>query len=496
MKRYSLFTITIVFFISTSFLCLTDNKGSSYADFSKVSKKIRKAYLNGMTFIPMGSYTAHVERGFRATEKDTTLLLQQSNVKRQISLQAFYLNNHEVTNKEYRAFIRWSKNKMAHEFYIEKDAKYRNANGDYNQDIPIDWNDSLLQKALFKEDMLGYYHNPTFNHDSLMYTVTINGKPVQIYIYPDTNAWELGYSYCEPMVQNYFWHPAYDYYPVVGVSWKQAQAYCQWRTDRLNEEVLIAAKVLDSYSDYFSVNEFLSDTNNSEYTHMLFPPFRLPTESEWEYAAMGVNYSDRITIYPWNSSSLIDKNGNYFANFGPILDANNVRVKEYVSDGGFHTLITKHFSPNSFGLYEMGGNVAEWQQDSYASEWTFKKVEGLTDEQMKAREDSLSVIFNTIIIFADDDLKTAINKVNRRLGFNEKEIAEMTNKAKKEIEVMAMGEIHDAKIAKAQKPARIIKGGSWADSPIYLRISTRTIMNENSTSARVGFRIAMDYSKK
>jgi formylglycine-generating enzyme required for sulfatase activity len=492
MKKYFTLALSFIFVISSSFIYLTDKKQTSYANLERVSKKIRKAYLMGMTFIPMGTYTTHASGMFSATENDTTLLLIDISPK-QTSVQAFYLSDHEVTNLEYRAFIRWSKTKMAHEYFVKKDDKYRNAKGEYNQDIPIDWNDSLLQKALFKEENLGYYHNPTFNHDSLMYTVTVNGKSEQIYIYPDTNAWQLGYSYCEPMVLNYFWHPAYDYYPVVGVTWKQAQAYCQWRTDRLNEEVLIDAKVLDSHSDYFSVSEFLSDTNNLEYTQMLFPSFRLPTESEWEYAATGINNPYKNSIYPWNSSELIDEKGKYYANFGPIRDANNVRVKEYVSDGGFHTLITKHYAPNSFGLYDMAGNVAEWQQDAYASEWTIEKVEGLTDEQLKTREDSLLVIFNQVIVFADDDLKTAVSKVNRRLGFSEKEIEELTDKEKKEIEILAMGEIHNAKIAKAQNPARIVKGGSWADSPVYLRITTRTIMNENSVSSRVGFRVAMNY---
>jgi len=472
---------------------LKDNNGRTNSDFSTVPKKYRKAYLNGMTFIPMGSYVTYSETNFRATENDTTLLLGLSYKPRMIHLPAFYLSNHEVTNLEYRGFIHWAKNKMAHEFFIKKDAKYRNAQGEYNQDIPIDWNDTLLQKALFREESSAYYRESTFNHDSLKYTVTINGKPEQIYIYPDTTAWEMGYSYCEPMVQNYFWHPAYDFYPVVGVSWKQAQAYCQWRTDRLNEEVLIAAKILDSRSDYFTVNRFLSDTNNSKYAHLLFPNFRLPTEIEWEYAATGIQKCYGTIRYPWGSSELLNEDGNYLANFGPILDANNVRVKEYVYDGGFHTLITQHYPPNSFGLCDMAGNVAEWQQDAYAGAWKIEKVDGLTDEQMKAREDSLSVIMNTIVITANDDLETAINKIYGRLNLSAEELENMTNEDKEEVRSLASAELHNAKVAKAQDHARIVKGGSWADPPIYLRISTRTIMNENSKSARVGFRVAMNY---
>ena len=444
MKKYYSLLLAFLFIISTSFIYHTGNKGAKNPNISAISKKKNK-YLDGMIFIPMGTFTTPSNNGYNATEKDSTLLL--SYIKKQISVQAFYLSKNEVTNSEYREFVRWAKNKMAHDILVKQDSKYQNKKGEYNQDIPIDWENEQLQKALFSNQ--SEFNSKSFKVELLKYTVVIDGKSEQVDVFPDTLIWMAKNRYNKPLTDNYFWHPAYDYYPVVGVTWKQAQAYCQWRTDRLNEEVLIAAKVLDSYSDNFSTTTFLKDSKNKEYQHLLYPSFRLPSESEWEFAAMGAQNQDSKYVYPWKSSRLFNKKGKYYANFGPITDINAVRIKNYIDDDGFHTIIVSNYEPNGLGLYDMAGNVAEWQNDKYSIELETKQA-------------------------------IEVESVNG------KDQAAISHAAKQ----------HDAKIAKAQHPARVVKGGSWADGPIYLQISTRTIMNENSSSMRVGFRIAMDYSKK
>ena len=110
-------------------------------------------------------------------------------------------------------------------------------------------------------------------------------------IYPDTLVWlaDFTYSFNEQMHDNYFWHPAYDNYPVVGVNWKQAMAFCNWRTRYRNE--------------YLKVN---NDFQENE--------FRLPTESEWEYAARG---GFELTTYPWGGPYTTNSQGCFLANFKP-----------------------------------------------------------------------------------------------------------------------------------------------------------------------------------
>lgn len=152
-------------------------------------------------------------------------------------------------------------------------------------------------------------------------------------IYPDTTVWikDFSYSYNEPMHNDYFWHQAYGDYPVVGVSWKQAKAFCAWRT--LNKNSYIKKKKG-------------RDQVNS---------FRLPTEAEWEYAARGGLES---ATYPWGGPYAKNDRGCYLANFKPSRG-------DYAADGALYTVEAKSYDPNDFNLYNMSGNVAEWTDSSY-----------------------------------------------------------------------------------------------------------------------------------
>lgn len=154
----------------------------------------------------------------------------------------------------------------------------------------------------------------------------------RINVYPDTLAWisDFTYSYNEPMAKNYFWHPGYDNYPVVGVSWRQAVAFCNWRSNYLNRSL----------------------TRRGEYP---VHEFRLPTEAEWEYAARGGLSSG---MYPWGSYYTRSAEGCLQANFKPMRG-------RYAEDGGVTTLPVDHFEPNEYGLYNMAGNVAEWTSSAY-----------------------------------------------------------------------------------------------------------------------------------
>lgn len=153
-------------------------------------------------------------------------------------------------------------------------------------------------------------------------------------VYPDTTAWikDFAYSYNEPMHNDYFWHQAYSDYPVVGVSWKQAKAFCAWRTLNKNAYIKSRKKKRD-----------------------LINSFRLPTEAEWEYAARGGLES---ATYPWGGPYAKNDRGCYLANFKPNRG-------DYAADGALYTVEAKSYDPNGYNLYNMAGNVSEWTDSSY-----------------------------------------------------------------------------------------------------------------------------------
>jgi sulfatase modifying factor 1 len=159
-------------------------------------------------------------------------------------------------------------------------------------------------------------------------------KKEEVQIYPDTTVWikDFVYSYNEPMHNDYFSHPAYQDYPVVGVSWNQAVAFCNWRTN--------------------FKNGYQRDKGEPNVSR-----FRLPNEGEWEYAARGGIPSG---TYPWGSPYLLNDRACFLANFKPLRG-------DYAVDQAVYTVEAKSYLPNDYNLYNMAGNVAEWTNSSYNS---------------------------------------------------------------------------------------------------------------------------------
>ncbi len=153
----------------------------------------------------------------------------------------------------------------------------------------------------------------------------------KIPVYPDTLCWvnDLTYSNGKEMA-NYFWHPAYDNYPVVGVTWKQAKAFSVWRTQLLNNFLVSNGDI------------YLND-------------FRLPTEAEWERAARG---DLALQSYPWGGPYIRNASGCFLGNFKPMRG-------RYFEDGGVYTVKVYSYNPNNYGLYCMAGNVSEWCESAY-----------------------------------------------------------------------------------------------------------------------------------
>ncbi len=157
-------------------------------------------------------------------------------------------------------------------------------------------------------------------------------KKEEIEIYPDTTVWikDFVYSYNEPMHNDYFSHPAYQDYPVVGISWKQAVAFCNWRTN--------------------FKNSFQRENGKPNVSK-----FRLPNEAEWEYAARG---GIPAGTYPWGSPYMLNDRACFLANFKPLRG-------DYAVDQAVYTVEAKSYEPNDYNLYNMAGNVAEWTNSSY-----------------------------------------------------------------------------------------------------------------------------------
>lgn len=218
----------------------------------------------------------------------------------------------------------WDKNKYPDEFYAEvMDSMYIPVNQMYNGKRPLDVN-----KLIFKYQWM----------DMEAAARSKNGKRSDfvkeeiIKVYPDTTVWikDFDYSYNEPMHNDYFWHQAYGDYPVVGVTWKQAKAFCEWRT--------------------IYKNSYLKGQRQD-----VINAFRLPTEAEWEFAARGGLES---ATYPWGGPYTIDKKGCFMANFKP-------QRGDYAADKYLYTVEAKSFAPNGYNLYNMAGNVSEWTNTSY-----------------------------------------------------------------------------------------------------------------------------------
>ena len=155
----------------------------------------------------------------------------------------------------------------------------------------------------------------------------------ELEIYPDTTVWirDFAYSYNEPMHNDYFWHDAYSDYPVVGVTWKQAKAFCEWRTLWKN-----------TYQ-------------KSKKGGQMVNTFRLPSEAEWEYAARG---GLQAATYPWGGPYTKSDRGCFMANFKPVRG-------DYAADQALYTVEAKSYEPNDYNLYNMSGNVSEWVNASY-----------------------------------------------------------------------------------------------------------------------------------
>lgn len=433
----------------------------------------------GLVLIEGGTFT------MGRVEQD--VMYDWNNMPRRVTVHSFYMDETEVTNLHYREYLYWISRVWA---------------ADYPE---------VYKKAL-----------------------------------PDTLVWRSKLAYNEPYVDYYLRHPAYNDYPVVGVSWLQANDYCAWRSDRVNENIMIREGILKLNPNQVGEDNFNTDSYLAgQYVGLtgkpggkedfnpngagirpvrmedgiLLPKYRLPTEAEWEYAAYAlIGNTDPSTdreiiqdrkLYPWTGHVARNPNdafkGDFLANFrrgrGDYMGAAG-----RLNDNADITAPVYSYWPNDYGLYNMAGNVSEWVLDTYrplslmdmddfnpyrGNVFKKKLLDANGDLELK---DSLGRIQYVNVTEAENIDRRNYKKsdyrdnndgdFNSSIYYNDEAYADAGKKNELMYEFSRTSLLNDN--------AKIIKGASWKDPAYWMVPGTRRYLDEQQSTAWIGFRCAMD----
>ncbi len=402
--------------------------------------------------------------------------------------------------------------------------------GRVEQDVMFDWDNHARRVTV-----ASFYMDETevSNQDYLEYLhwlsrVYPGDKEKMAAAKPDTLKWRSELAFNEPYVRNYLRHPAYADYPVVGVSWEQANEYCQWRTDRVNEQILIEKGIITYDNAQGGQNVFTTDTYLAGLYQgtagedpllaadgttkrlkwedgILLPNYRLPTEAEWEYAAYGLigNADGELLaerkMFPWNGSYLRDdskkEKGRMKANFtrgrGDLMG-----MAGALNDNADITAPVYSYEPNDYGLYCMAGNVNEWVFDvyrplSFADVEEFQPVRGNVFTELRRDADGNLVRDEYGQLVRD----TVADYRNYEDGDFSSQIIEDQNwnvQSNVGTEGMyVLGDTPGEVSSLINDKVRVYKGGSWKDRAYWLVPGTRRYLDQDQSQSDLGFRCAM-----
>jgi len=431
----------------------------------------------GLVLIPGGTFTMG--------NMDQDVMYGYTNTPHKVTIAPFYMDECEISNIDYLEYLNWLKR-----VFMDDDRPFK----------------GVYERAL-----------------------------------PDENCWRTPLANMEDMVNNYLRSPAYRYYPVVGVSWIQATQYAEWRTDRVNEKILADLKHIEwnptpSPEGHFTTDAYLSydtyeaqsDRRNQfittgEYRNVmmedgiLLPKYRLPTEAEWEYAALGLvgnSIGEQVlekNTYTWSGKSLRTEDKKYLGHFQLNFKRGKgdfTGVATALNDGYLYTAPVRSYWPNDFGLYNMAGNVAEWVLDVYRPNGTSELAEHnpyrgnvYMSKQRNAdgtimERDSIGRI--PMVIDPESKNERRNNyRASYNVNFNDGDLASLIDfenanvEPDKSTELMYRRENRSYSYSLIGDDTRVVKGGSWKDIPYWAQPGNRRFLAEDQSADWIGFRCAM-----